>query len=114
VLYIVSFAIGMGPVFWVLLGEIFPPHKRAQGAAAGSTANWLANFVVSLLFLPMVAWIGQGETFLIFAVVCVAGLGFVTRWVPETRNRNYLEIERDLMDRWGRPAGRAALAAPTP
>jgi sugar porter (SP) family MFS transporter len=99
-LYIVFFAIGMGPVFWVLLGEVFPPRQRAQGAAAGSTANWLANFVVSLAFLPLVGWIGQGETFLIFAVVCVAGLAFTARWVPETRNRNYLEIERDLQDRW--------------
>jgi SP family galactose:H+ symporter-like MFS transporter len=100
-LYIVFFAIGMGPVFWVLLGEVFSPRRRAQGAAAGSTANWLSNFVVSLIFLPLVGWIGQGETFLIFAVVCLAGLAFTARWVPETRNRNYLEIDRDLQDRWG-------------
>jgi SP family galactose:H+ symporter-like MFS transporter len=99
-LYIVSFAIGMGPIFWVLLGEVFPPHKRAQGAAAGSTANWLSNFVVSLLFLPVVAWIGQGETFLIFAAVCLLGLAFVARRVPETRNRNYLEIDHDLQSRF--------------
>lgn len=100
-LYIVCFAIGMGPVFWVLLGEVFPPHKRAVGAAAGSTANWLSNFVVSLIFLPLVGWIGQGQTFLIFAVVCFLGLAFTARWVPETRNRNYLEIEKDLRRRWG-------------
>jgi sugar porter (SP) family MFS transporter len=100
VLYIVSFAIGMGPVFWVLLGEIFPPRKRAQGAAAGSTANWLSNFVVSLVFLPLVGLIGQGETFLIFAGVCMAGLLFVARRVPETRDRNYLEIDQELQARW--------------
>jgi sugar porter (SP) family MFS transporter len=100
-LYIVSFAIGMGPVFWVLLGEIFPPRKRAQGAAAGSTANWLSNFVVSLIFLPLVGWIGQGETFLIFAGVSLAGLAFVARWVPETRDRDFLQIDRDLRSRWG-------------
>lgn len=100
-LYIMSFAIGMGPVFWVLLGEVFPPRKRAQGAAAGSTTNWLANFVVSLLFLPVVAWIGQGETFFIFAFICLIGLAFVARRVPETRDRNYLEVEADLQSRWG-------------
>jgi hypothetical protein len=70
--------------------------------------------VVSLIFLPLVGWIGQGETFFIFGAICFLGLAFVAHWVPETRNRNYLEIERDLMDRWGRPAGRADLAAPTP
>jgi sugar porter (SP) family MFS transporter len=99
-LYIVSFAIGMGPVFWVLLGEVFPPRKRAEGAGAGSTTNWLSNFVVSLLFLPVVGWIGQGETFFVFAVVCFLGVAFVARRVPETRNRNYLEIDAELQSRW--------------
>jgi MFS transporter, SP family, galactose:H+ symporter len=100
-LYIVSFAIGMGPVFWVLLGEVFPPRNRAQGAAAGSTANWLSNFAVSLIFLPLVGWIGQGETFLIFAAVCFVGLAFVARCVPETSGRDYLQIAEDLRVRSG-------------
>lgn len=103
-LYIASFAIGLGPVFWVLLGEVFPPRRRAEGAAAGSTTNWLSNFVVSLLFLPVVGWIGQGATFFVFAGVCVAGAGFVARWVPETRQRNFLEIDADLKRRWAKPA----------
>jgi hypothetical protein len=92
----------MGPVYWVLLGEVFSPSKRAVDAVAGSTANWLSNFAVSLAFLRLVAWIGQGETFLISAV-CFAGLAFTARWVPETRNRNYLEIDRELQDRLRAP-----------
>jgi MFS transporter, SP family, galactose:H+ symporter len=112
-LYIVSFAIGMGPVFWVLLGEVFPPRKRAEGAAVGSTANWLSNFVVSLLFLPVVGWIGQGQTFFIFAAVSLAGLAFVARRVPETRQRNYLEVEADLHSRWTIPATDTAARTPT-
>jgi SP family galactose:H+ symporter-like MFS transporter len=99
-LYIVSFAIGMGPVFWVLLGEIFPPRERAEGVAAGSTVNWLANFAVSLVFLPLVGWIGQGETFWLFAVVCTFALWFVQRYVPETRERNDEEIDSELQSRW--------------
>jgi MFS transporter, SP family, galactose:H+ symporter len=101
-LYIVSFAIGMGPVFWVVLGEIFPTRERAQGTGVGSTVNWVANFAVSLVFLPLVSAIGQGETFWIFAVVCALGILFVYRFVPETRNRNYLEINDDLQRRWQR------------
>jgi SP family galactose:H+ symporter-like MFS transporter len=111
-LYIVSFAIGMGPVFWVLLGEIFPTQERAEGASAGSTVNWLANFAVSLAFLPVVAAIGQGETFWIFAVICAVGLWFVLRYVPETRDRDYLEVYDDLQTRWeGHETGRAAVGS---
>jgi len=99
-LYIVAFAIGMGPVFWVLLGEIFPSQDRAAGVGAGSTANWTANFVVSLAFLPLVNAIGAGKTFWIFAAVCVLGIWFVEHFVPETRNRNFSEVDADLQNRW--------------
>jgi sugar transport protein len=101
-IYIMAFAIGMGPVFWVLLGEIFPTSDRAEGVSAGSTVNWLSNFVVSLAFLPVVEAIGQGETFWIFAVICSLGVWFVNRYVPETEGRDFLEVDADLQNRWGR------------
>ncbi|NJC71359.1 sugar porter family MFS transporter [Planosporangium thailandense] len=110
-LYIMSFAIGMGPVFWVLLGEIFPPRERAEGVGAGSMVNWLSNFVVSLAFLPVVTAIGQGQTFWVFAVICAVGLWFVARYVPETRNRRFDQVNADLQTRW---TGRARGTAPQP
>ena len=100
-LYIVSFAIGMGPVFWVLLGEIFPTGERAVGSSAGATVNWAANFVVSLVFLPLFQGLGEAITFWIFALVCLAGIAFVTKRVPETRGRHAEEIGEDLHRRWG-------------
>jgi SP family galactose:H+ symporter-like MFS transporter len=100
-LYIMSFAVGMGPVFWVLIGEIFPPRAKAEGVSAGSTVNWLSNFAVSLAFLPVVDAIGQGETFWIFAVVCLFGVWFVGRYVPETKDREFDQVDADLQTRWG-------------
>ena len=100
VLYIVAFAIGMGPVFWVLLGEIFPTGERAVGSSAGATVNWMANFVVSLVFLPLLKGVGEAVTFWIFAAICLAGIAFVTKWVPETRGRHATEIGDDLHHRW--------------
>ena len=40
-------------------------------------------------------------TFSIFAVVCALGFVFVGRFVPESRNRNYAEVDADLKPRWG-------------
>jgi MFS transporter, SP family, galactose:H+ symporter len=100
-LYIMAFAVGMGPVFWVLIGEIFPPRAKAEGVSAGSTVNWLSNFAVSLAFLPVVDAIGQGETFWIFAVVCLFGVWFVGRYVPETKDREFDQVDADLQTRWG-------------
>jgi MFS transporter, SP family, galactose:H+ symporter len=101
--YIMSFAIGLGPVFWVLIGEIFTPRVRAEGVSAGSTVNWLSNFAVSLAFLPLVESLGQGETFWLFGAICAFGVWFVTRYVPETRERDFGTIDADLQQRWGRP-----------
>jgi SP family galactose:H+ symporter-like MFS transporter len=95
-LYISAFAIGMGPIFWLLIAEVFPADARAEGAAVSSTANWLANFVVGLLFLPVIDAVGEGPEFWIFAVICIAGLVFVNRYVPETRGRTFAEIDAEL------------------
>src|SRR5699024_4060846 len=32
---IVAFGVGLGPVFWVMLGQLFPAAQRARGASAG-------------------------------------------------------------------------------
>jgi MFS transporter, SP family, galactose:H+ symporter len=98
-LYISAFAIGMGPIFWLLIAEVFPADARAEGAAVSSTANWFANFVVGLLFLPLIEAIGEGPTFWIFAAICMAGLVFVNRYVPETRGRSFAEIDAELQAR---------------
>jgi sugar porter (SP) family MFS transporter len=85
--YIVSFAVGVGPVFWVLAAEIFPARERAAGASIATAVNWFANFLVGLMFLPLAGAIGQGPTFWIFAAVCALGFVFVYRKVPETKGR---------------------------
>lgn len=100
-LYIAAFAIGLGPVFWLLVAEIFPAGARAEGASVSGTANWAANFVVGLLFLPLIGAIGEGPTFWIFGGITVLGLWFVDRYVPETKGRSFAEIDAEVRTRLG-------------
>ncbi|WP_194890984.1 sugar porter family MFS transporter [Catenulispora pinisilvae] len=114
VAYIAAFAGGLGPVFWVLVGEIFPTRAKADGSSAATTVNWLSNFIVSQSFLTVANGIGQGQTFLIFAGVCVVGLMFVGRYVPETKNRDTGEVQTALFRRFGMkpvPEARASTSA---
>ncbi|NRQ39325.1 sugar porter family MFS transporter [Nonomuraea sp. NN258] len=106
VLYIASYAVGLGPVFWALIGEIFPPRARAGGSSASTAVNWASNFVVSLVFLPVANALGQGPTFWIFAVVSLIGALFVARFVPETKGRDFSEVDDDLQARFGHGHGR--------
>jgi sugar porter (SP) family MFS transporter len=105
VLYIASFAVGMGPVFWVLIGEIFPPDARAQGSGASTAVNWASNFVVSLVFLSVVSAIGEGETFWVFGVICALALVFCVRFVPETKDRDFADVDAALQRRFSRTPG---------
>ncbi|WP_153535160.1 sugar porter family MFS transporter [Actinomadura macrotermitis] len=101
VLYIGGFAAGLGPVFWDLIAEVYPPEARAAGSAAATAVNWLSNFTVSLVFLPIANAIGQGQTFWIFGVISLLGLLFVKRFVPETKGRDIDQVTADLAQRFG-------------
>ncbi|MBL0801892.1 sugar porter family MFS transporter [Streptomyces albidoflavus] len=100
VVYIAAYAGGLGPVFWTLIGEIFPPSVRAEGSSVSTAVNWVSNFAVSLTFLPLAAALGQGETFWIFAAICVLAFLFVARYLPETKGRDADEIDRALHQRF--------------
>ncbi|WP_217141582.1 sugar porter family MFS transporter [Streptomyces sp. AC627_RSS907] len=113
VVYIAAYAGGLGPVFWTLLGEIFPPSVRAEGSSVATAVNWVSNFLVSLAFLPLAAAIGQGETFWIFAGICVLAFFFVSRYLPETRNRDSGQIQAALRSRFGREPAASAAAPDT-
>jgi sugar porter (SP) family MFS transporter len=96
VLYIAAFAIGLGPVFWLLISEIFPLNIRGQAASIATAVNWLSNFFVSLTFLSLLTGLGNVWTFLLYAVLSAAGLWYCFALVPETKGVPLERIERNL------------------
>jgi MFS family permease len=95
-LYIGSFAIGLGPVFWLLISEIYPLRVRGSAMSVAGVANWVANFLVAISYLSILAWAGRPATFLGLAVLTVLSFLFMRARVPETKNRSLTEIERDM------------------
>ncbi|MFD6533710.1 MFS transporter [Streptomyces sp. NPDC060184] len=99
VAYVGSFAVGLGPVFWILAAELFPPDARARGGALCALVNWAANFVVGQLFLPVADEVGVSWVFWFFAAVSAGAYSFVAVKVPETKNRSLADIQLDLAAR---------------
>ena len=95
-LYTGSFAIGLGPVFWLLISEIYPVKIRGQAMSVATMANWGANFVVTISFLTLLGALGNAGTFFLFAGLSIVALTYFQRQVPETKNRSLQDIERDL------------------
>ena len=50
-LYLATFAPGMGPVPWTVNAEIYPNSSREMGMATSTAVNWISNCIVSLTFL---------------------------------------------------------------
>lgn len=94
--YTGSFAVGLGPVFWLLISEIYPVKVRGAAMSVATIANWGANFIVTISFLTLLSAIGDAGTFFLFAGLTVIALVYFQRQVPETKNRSLQEIERDL------------------
>ena len=46
-LYVAAFAIGLGPVFWLLISEIYPLKIRGLAMSIATVANWGANLIVA-------------------------------------------------------------------
>jgi sugar porter (SP) family MFS transporter len=95
--YTGSFAIGLGPVFWLLIAEIYPLKIRGAAMSVASMANWAANFVVTVSFLTLLSAIGGVGAFFLFGFLTLVALAYFWRRVPETKGRSLQEIERDLV-----------------
>ena len=64
-------------------------------------ALWTANWAVAQFFLPLVDAVSATTTFLIFAGLGLAALGFVRAAVPETRGRSLEEVGEAFRGRFG-------------
>ena len=91
--YVASFAISLGPIFWLLIAEIYPLKIRGLAEGTAATFNWASNLIVSLTFLTLVEKLGASSTFLLYAVASVASWLFAYCFVPETKGRSLEQIE---------------------
>jgi sugar porter (SP) family MFS transporter len=95
-LYIASFAISLGPVFWLMISEIYPLNIRGSAMSIAALCNWGSNFLVALTFPVLLATLGGAGAFWLFAVLGIAAWLFVWFLVPETKGRTLEEIEADM------------------
>lgn len=89
-LFVVCFAATWGPIMWVMLGEMFPNRMRAIALGLCTAVNWVANFVVSLLFPALTEAVGLGWIYGGFAFFALVSFVFVRSLVPETKG---MELE---------------------
>lgn len=94
--YIASFAISLGPIFWLIISEIYPLKIRGRAMSLATLANWGFNMLVASTFLTLTEKLGKAGAFWFYAVVCLVALVFCYLYVPETKGRTLEKIEDSL------------------
>jgi len=90
--FIAFFGLTWGPVMWVMLGEMFPNKFRGTALALAGMSNWLANFLVTITFPVLLANIGLGMSYGIYAAFGIVAFLFVFKYVNETKGKTLEEI----------------------
>ncbi|XP_032088864.1 solute carrier family 2, facilitated glucose transporter member 8 isoform X1 [Thamnophis elegans] len=91
--FIMGFALGWGPIPWLVMSEIFP--LRARGIASGACVltNWLMAFLVTKEFHDLTVFLTPYGTFWLFSSTCLLNVIFTIVCVPETKGKSLEEIE---------------------
>ena len=70
--FVLSFAISLGPIFWILNSELYPMRVRSKAAGIGTMFNWAFNFIVSLTFLLLIEDLGTSNTFWLYGAISLS------------------------------------------
>jgi len=108
-LYIIFFAISIGPLGWLIISEIFPQRVRGLGASIGSLTVWISNSIVTFTFFKIVNVLTfkgtevtvAGEklgnpagAFFLYTVIAVCALIWGYYYLPETKGVSLETIEQ--------------------
>ena len=93
-----SFSIGLGPVVWVMLSEIFPNMIRGQAMSVATMCLWIGTFTLTLTFPALIDALGGAITFWIYGAICVFGFIFMFIILPETKGKTLEELEQILVN----------------
>jgi MFS family permease len=95
-IYIIFFAVSLGPLGWLIISEVFPLKVRGVGMSIGSLSNWLFNGIVAFTFLKLVNALSAAGAFWLYAAIGVLAIIWGNKFIPETKGVTLGKIE----DHW--------------
>uniref|UniRef100_A0A8C9NS87 Solute carrier family 2 member 8 n=1 Tax=Spermophilus dauricus TaxID=99837 RepID=A0A8C9NS87_SPEDA len=91
-LFIAGFAIGWGPIPWLLMSEIFPLHVKGVATGVCVLTNWLMAFLVTKEFNNLMEVLRPYGAFWLASAFCIFSVLFTLFWVPETKGKTLEQI----------------------
>ncbi|SCU84058.1 LAME_0C08042g1_1 [Lachancea meyersii CBS 8951] len=91
IIYVAVFALGLGPIPFLVISELSPPDASGIAQSYGTTCNWIATFIVGYGFPSLHQWL-QGYVFLVFAVYAAGFATYVWYKIPETKGKHGADL----------------------
>jgi SP family arabinose:H+ symporter-like MFS transporter len=91
-IYVASFACGVGVVIWVYLSEMFPNKIRGAAMGMATMLIWIANFAVTQSF-PILRDTMGGNVFFLFTGASLIAFLFALIMMRETKGLHLEEID---------------------
>jgi MFS transporter, SP family, arabinose:H+ symporter len=96
-LFLLFFALSLGPLKFVISTEIFPTHVRGLALSICIMTMWVSDWLVNLFFPVLRDGLGITATFSIFSFFCLLSFFYAKSNLPETKGKSLEEIERMLV-----------------
>lgn len=85
-------SLGIMPIAWVLLSEIFPMKSRNITCSAGSAIGYVIDFFLIKYFPELSNLVNFYNTFTLFGISGLFGTVYFYFYLPETENKTLQEI----------------------
>lgn len=86
-LFVVFFGLSWGPIVWVLLGEMFNNRIRGAALAIAASAQWIANFLITMTFPILLGSVGLSGAYGLYAISALISIFFVIKYIKETNGK---------------------------
>ncbi|XP_068237431.1 facilitated trehalose transporter Tret1-2 homolog [Palaemon carinicauda] len=88
----IAFALGVLPISWLYIGELFPLKHRGAGSIAASV-SYACSFVSVKTFVDLQRVLGLYGAFWLYASIAALALVFTLVFVPETKGKSLQEMQ---------------------
>ncbi|KAF2367166.1 Major facilitator sugar transporter-like [Trinorchestia longiramus] len=96
VLFTFAHGVGMSPIAWITMGEVFGPRHKWIGVTFSSMVFWSSMIAVDLVFQYLRYTVLTGGIFWFHCVMCVAGYIFVLLCFRELKEQRIDDITKSF------------------
>ncbi|KAL3187536.1 hypothetical protein MRX96_025043 [Rhipicephalus microplus] len=92
--YIAAFCLGIGPVPWVVMGEILSPRARGFSTGVSTAFCFFCEFLITKEFQDLIHLFNFSGLFWMFALVTILQVLFIYTCIPETKGKSLEDISQ--------------------